>query len=246
MQKEKTSRYLEVRSPEKSIGLWSHHAEFSTTLHPISPTRETMGRFFNSDLARFKTHAEALKMMAAKGWKKSAARKLQEYAAQYLGERFDETGKGEWMAVPRWFRAWHGFSRWLVSAKMEKPYKDVRLSFGYAITGMDCGDENHRTSRVIFLKKGGRFFVAVMMKDGWYGWDIIEKSAYQEDPYERLILKGSCGMAWQTVDADIITELVQAKKLCLFEMERHPFFVALSDPRNSAEEMGKIVRHVES
>ena len=145
-QKEKTSRYLEVRSPEKSIGLWSHHAEFSTTLHPISPTRETMGRFFNSDLARFETHAEALRMMAAKGWKKTAARKLKEFAAQYLGERFDETGKGEWMAVPRWFRAWNGFAQWLSHTKTAEPYRDVRLSFGQPITGSDCGNGNQPPS----------------------------------------------------------------------------------------------------
>ena len=95
--KERTSRFLDIRAPAKSVGLWSHRAEFSTTLHPISPTRETLGRFFNDDLVRFETHAEALEMMRVKGWKKTAPQKLKEYAAQYLGERYDEQGRGEWI-----------------------------------------------------------------------------------------------------------------------------------------------------
>ena len=67
--KERTSRFLDIRDPAKSVGLWSHRAEFSTTLHPISPTHETLGRFFNDDLVRFETHAEALEMMRVKGWR---------------------------------------------------------------------------------------------------------------------------------------------------------------------------------
>ena len=243
--KVRTDKFLVIRDPAKSIGLWSHRVEFSSTLHPVAPTRMTLGRFFNDDLVRHETYAEAVKMMQAKGWKKSSAQKLKEYAAQYLGERFDETGRGEWPSVPRWFWAWHNFSRWLVYAKTAKPQGDVRLSFGYSITGSDCGDANHRTSRVIFLKKNGRNFIAVMMKDGWYGWDIIEKTAYQADPYERLILAGPRGIVWQTVDADIITELVQSKRMCLFEMERHPFFDALTDEKNKAEVLGSISRNVE-
>jgi len=243
--KEKTERFLEVRSPDKAIGLWSHHAEFTSTLRPVAPTRETLGRFLNDDLVRFETHAVALEMIRAKGWKRSSAQKLKEYAAQYLGERFDDNGKGEWPTVPRWFRAWYGFAQWLVYAKTATPYTDVRLSFGYAVTGDDCGDAHHRTSRVIILKKNGRNFVAVMMKDGWYGWDIIEKAAYQSDPYERLVLSNGYGMVWQTVDADIIAELLRERRLCLFEIEEHPFFDALTDSCNKAEEMGRLTRHVE-
>ena len=32
--KEKTDRFLEIRSPEKAVGLWSCHADFSMTLRP--------------------------------------------------------------------------------------------------------------------------------------------------------------------------------------------------------------------
>ena len=67
--KEKTDKFLEIRNPEKAVGLWSCHADFSTTLRPVEPTRATIGKFFNYDLERFETHAEALKMMRAKGWK---------------------------------------------------------------------------------------------------------------------------------------------------------------------------------
>ncbi len=243
--KEKSLKFFEVRDPEKAVGLWSYHGEFVSTLHPIDPTRQTLGKFFNSDLARYETHAEALEMMAAKGWQKSPSRKLQEYAAQYLGERFDEQGNGEWLAAPRWFKVWHNFAKWLDSTKTMKPYEDVRLSFGYPVTGEDCGALKHRTGRVILLKKNGRNFVAVMMKEGWYGWNIIEKTAYQPDPYERLVLSSTHGAFWQTVDADIITELVQKKEMCFFEMERSPFFDALTDPKNQAERLAKLSRHFE-
>lgn len=243
--KEKSLKFFEVRDPEKAVGLWSYHGEFVSTLHPIDPTRQTLGRFFNADLVRHETQAEALEMMRAKGWNKSPAQKMKEYAAQYLGERFDENGKGEWPPVPRWFRAWYGFSMWLDDAKTAKPDVDVRLSFGTPVTGTCCAGEKHRTSRVVFLKKNGRNFIGVMMKDGWYGWNIIEKSAYQSDPYERLVLSPRHGAVWQTVDADIITELVQGKRFCLFEMERHPFFDALTDAKNKSEVLGSISRNVE-
>ena len=243
--KEKTDRFLEVRDPAKAVGLWSHHAQFETTLHLVGSTRQTLGRFFNSDLVRFETHAEALEMMAAKGWDKTASRKLKEYAAQYLGERFDPDGNSEWPPVPRWFRAWYNFAKWLENAKTAKPYRDVRLSFGYAVTGSNCDELSHRTSRLVFLKKGGRGFVAVMMKDGWYGWDIIEKTAYQADPYERLIFSSTHGISWQTVDADIIDELVSRKQMCLFEMEKDDFFDALTGSENAAERFARISRSFE-
>lgn len=243
--KTQSDKFLEIRDPAKAIGLWSYHADYSSTLRPIDTTRQTFGKFFNADLARYETHAEVLEMMAKKGWGKSASRKMKEYAAQYLGERFDEHGNGRWLETPRWFKAWHNYAPWLVHTKTAEPYTDVRLSFGSAFTGSECGELRHRTGRVIILRKNGRNFVAVMMKEGWYGWDIIEKTAYQADPYERLILSPSHGAFWQTVDADIITELVKEKQLCLFEMEKCPIFDALTDPRNTAERMGKLSRHFE-
>ena len=42
--KEKTDRFLEVRDPAKAVGLWSHHAEFETTLHVVGSTRQTRMR----------------------------------------------------------------------------------------------------------------------------------------------------------------------------------------------------------
>ena len=243
--KEKTDRFLEIRNPEKAVGLWSCHADFSTTLRPVEPTRTTLGKFFNYDLERFETHAEALEMMRAKGWKKTPSRKLKEFAAQYLGEKFDENGKGEWAAVPRWFRAWRNFATWLADSKTAKPYTDVRLSFGSPMTGFDCSAKRHRTSRVIFLRKNGRKFVAVMLKEGWRGWQIIEKPAYGPDPYERLILSGAKGAVWRTTDADMITELVRDKMMCLFEMEDDAMFDALTDERNREENLGAISRDFE-
>ena len=243
--KDKTDKFLEIRDPAESIGLWSHHANFSSTLHPIAPTHLTLGRFFNDDLVRHETYAEALKMMRAKGWNKTPAQKLREYAAQYLGERVDETGKGEWPPVPRWYGAWHRFAMWLEYCKTAKPPTDVRLSFGSPLTGDFCAGKRHRSSRVVFLKNNERNFVGVMMKDGWYGWDLIEKPSYKDNPYERLVLSMRRGATWQTVDADVITELVQGKRFCLFEMERHPFFDALTDPKNKAETLGGLARNVE-
>ena len=243
--KKQSNRFLEIRDPAKAIGLWSHHADYTSTLHLIDPTRQTLGNFFNSDLARYETHAEALRMMAEKGWDKTPSRKMKEYAAQYLGERFDEAGNGTWLEVPRWFRAWRNYASWLDDTKTAKPYADVRLSFGSAFTGDECGELRHRSGRVILLRKNGRNFVAVMMKEGWHSWGIIEKTSYQDDPYERLVLSSTHGAFWQTVDADIITELVKEKQLCLFEMEKSPIFDALTDPKNASEKMGKLMRHFE-
>ena len=79
----KAHRWYETNDPAKAIGLWSHFKTFTTTLHPIDPTRQTMGRFFNDDLAKFETRFEAYEKIAAKGWRKSSARKLQEYAEEY-------------------------------------------------------------------------------------------------------------------------------------------------------------------
>ena len=243
--KERTSRFLDIRDPAKAVGLWSYRAEFSTTLHPISPTRETLGRFFNDDLVRFETHAEALEMMRVKGWKKTAPQKLKEYAAQYLGERYDEQGSGEWIVPPRWFSAWNRYAAWLKYAMTATPYADVRLSFDSPFTGYDLSEPKHRTSRVVILRRNGRKYAAVMMKDGWYGWDVIEKPAYQDDPYERLVLSGGSGMRWQTLDAEIISELVRERRLCLFAMDEHPFFDALTDDRNRPETLAGLSRNVE-
>lgn len=62
----KTHRWYETNDPAKAIGLWSHFKTFTTTLHPIDPTRQTMGRFFNDDLAKFETMFEALRMQENK------------------------------------------------------------------------------------------------------------------------------------------------------------------------------------
>lgn len=229
----KPHRWYETNDPAKAIGLWSHFKTFTTTLHPIDPTRQTMGRFFNDDLAKFETRFEAYEKIAAKGWRKTPARKLQEYAEEY---------KRLGIAAPRWFRAWRRFAGWLVDIKTEKPSEDVRLSFGYSVTGVDCDELKHRTSRLIFLRKGGRNFLAVMMKDGWGGWDIIEKTAYQPEPYERLVMTKNKGCFWQTVDADIITELVKDKRLCLFAMDKDPWFDALTGEKNGAKEKSRINR----
>ena len=233
VQKEKTNKFLEIRDPEKAVGLWSHQTFYETTLTPVARTRETIGRFFEGDRRRFETHAEVLEMLAKKGRKKSSSRKLAEFAAQFAQE-----------IPPPWFVVWRRFAKWLdtIDGKLSR---DVRLSFGYSSTGEDCCEEKHRQGRVIFLRKNGRHFLAVMMKDGWWGWDTIEKTAYQKDPYERLILTRRKGLFWQTVDADIITELVQAKQMCLFAMDENPVFSALTGEPNAQEKLARISRHVE-
>ena len=240
-----TSRSTVWASARAAYGETMRHSASRSSTVAGSPTRETLGRFFNDDLVRFETHAEALEMMRVKGWKKTAPQKLKEYAAQYLGERYDEQGMGEWIVPPRWFSAWNRYAAWLKYAMTATPYADVRLSFDSPFTGYDLSEPKHRTSRVVILRRNGRKYAAVMMKDGWYGWDVIEKPAYQDDPYERLVLSGGSGMRWQTLDAEIISELVRERRLCLFAMDEHPFFDALTDDRNRPETLAGLSRNVE-
>ena len=103
---------------------------------------------------------------------------------------------------------------------------------------------NH-TSRVIFLRRGGHNYLAVMMKQGWHGWPLIERPSYQSDPYERLIFSRDQGDSWQTVDAEIIDSLVKENLMCLFEMEPHPVFDALTGEINRRKNFAVMSRNFE-
>ena len=157
-------------------------------------------------------------MVAAKGWDKGPGRKLLEYDAQYQGRE-----------KPLWHLAWRRFSTWMVNCKETPRPNDVRMSFGWQATGNDCSEENLRKGRVLLLEKDGRYFVAVMMKDGWWGWNIIEKHAMKsEEAYNRIILSRKGGCEWATISASMISELVMNKQMCLFELEADDVFKAVT------------------
>ena len=111
--KQTTTKYLEIADPKDAVGLWSHRASYMTPLNPVGNTLKTLGHTLAEDISRWETYDEMKAAMDAKGWKKSASRRLREYAAQYLGEVVDEAGEREWLSAPRWFRAWRRFARWI-------------------------------------------------------------------------------------------------------------------------------------
>lgn len=231
--KQTTNKWVE-RTIEQSTGLYCHWVNYSMplTIVPNTPTLQTMGQFLNSDIHRWETWHEMREMMAAKGWDKSTATKFREYDAQYKG-----------LLKPRWMTAWQRFSTWISDIQTATQPKDIRLSFGWQSTGKDCCEENLRPSRTVILEKDGRFFLAIMMKEGWYGWTIIQKHAIpNEESYNRIILSRAGKCEWATTSAEMINELVSRKQMCLFEIHADPIFKAVVSPENQDEKLAHLNR----
>ena len=235
--KQTTTKYLEIADPKDAVGLWSHRASYMTPLNPVGNTLKTLGHTLAEDISRWETYDEMKAAMDAKGWKKSASRRLREYAAQYLGEVVDEAGEREWLSAPRWFRAWRRFARWIDGIQTAPRPDYVRMSFGFATAGLNCNERNLRAGRTFFLRNAdGRNFVAVMAvpasDPAWASWLLIENSnrLAGRECYKRLVVdpRGEC--RWTELDAALVTELVADKKLCLFELAPDPVFDAVTDP----------------
>ena len=224
--KQTTTKYLEIADPKDAVGLWSHRASYMTPLNPVGNTLKTLGHTLAEDISRWETYDEMKAAMDAKGWKKSASRRLREYAAQYLGEVVYESGEREWLVAPRWFRAWSRFARWIDGVQTAPRPDYVRMSFGFATAGLNCNERNLRTGRTFFLRNAdGRNFVAVMAVPA----------------YRRLVVdpRGEC--RWTELDAALVSELVAEKKLCLFELAPDPVFDAVTDPElNPSEQYAHI------
>ena len=235
-QKTSTDKWVE-RSVEDSTGLYCHWTHRRMNLVPVegTPTLQTLGKFLNNDLLRWQTWEEMRRMIAAKGWNKGFGHKMAEYAAQYKG--------GD---VPLWFRVWDRFTNWMTDAKESPRPEDVRMSFGWQSTGYDCFEENLHPSRIVILEKNGHYFLAVMMKEGWWGWSIIQKRAIPgEESYNRIILSRGGGCEWVTTSASMISELVRRKQMCLFEIEADDVFRAVTGPENKFEKYAHISRRFE-
>lgn len=233
---EKTDKWVE-RCIEQSTGLYCHWMPRRLGLTPVAgtPTVETMGQFLNDDLLRWQTWEEMRQMIAAKGWHKGSGRKMMEYEAQYKGRE-----------KPLWFRVWRPFAHWVNNCKETPRPTDVRMSFGWQSTGNNCSEEDLHRGRVLILEKQGRYFVAVMMKSGWWGWDIIQKRAIpSEEAYNRIILSKSGGCEWVPTSASMITELVMRKQMCLFELEADDVFKAATGDENRHEQFAHIARQFE-
>ena len=225
------------RSVEESTGLYCHWTHRRMNLVPVegTPTVQTLGKFLNGDLLRWQTWEEMRRMIAAKGWKKGSGRKMAEYAAQYKG--------GE---TPLWFRVWDRFTKWMTDAKESPRPEDVRMSFGWQSTGYNCIEEDLHPGRVVILEKNGRYFLAVMMKEGWWGWPIIQKRAIpNEESYNRIILSRGGGCEWVSTSASMISELVREKQMCLFEIEADDVFRAVTGPENKYEKYAHVSRQFE-
>ena len=246
--KQTTTKYLEIADPKDAVGLWSHRAAYVTPLNPVGNTLKTLGRTLAEDISRWETYDEMKAAMDAKGWKKSASRRLREYAAQYLGEVVDEAGEREWLSAPRWFRAWRHFARWIDGTQTAPRPDYVRMSFGFPTAGLNCNERNLRTGRTFFLRNAaGRNFVAVMAvpasDPAWASWLLIENSnrLAGRECYKRLVVdpRGEC--RWTELDAALVSELVAEKKLCLFELAPDPVFDAVTDPElNPSEQYAHI------
>ena len=235
-QRTTTDKWVE-RSVEESTGLYCHWTHRRMNLVPVkgTPTVQTLGKFLNGDLLRWQTWEEMRRMIAAKGWKRGPGRKMAEYAAQYKG--------GE---VPLWFRVWDRFTNWMTDAKETPRPADVRMSFGWQSTGYDCFEEDLHPGRVVILEKDGRYFLAVMMKEGWWGWSIIQKRAIpSEESYNRIVLSRGGGCEWVTTSASMISELVREKQMCLFEIEADDVFRAVTGAENRDEKYAHISRRFE-
>ena len=246
--KQTTTKYLEIADPKDAVGLWSHRASYMTPLNPVGNTLKTLGHTLAEDISRWETYDEMKAAMDAKGWKKSASRRLREYAAQYLGEVVYESGEREWLVAPRWFRAWSRFARWIDGVQTAPRPDYVRMSFGFATAGLNCNERNLRTGRTFFLRNAdGRNFVAVMAvpasDPAWASWLLIENSnrLAGRECYRRLVVdpRGEC--RWTELDAALVSELVAEKKLCLFELAPDPVFDAVTDPElNPSEQYAHI------
>ena len=246
--KQTTTKYLEIADPKDAVGLWSHRASYMTPLNPVGNTLKTLGHTLAEDISRWETYDEMKAAMDAKGWKKSASRRLREYAAQYLGEVVYESGEREWLVAPRWFRAWSRFARWIDGVQTAPRPDYVRMSFGFATAGLNCNERNLRTGRTFFLRNAdGRNFVAVMAvpasDPAWASWLLIENSnrLAGRECYKRLVVdpRGEC--RWTELDAALVSELVAEKKLCLFELAPDPVFDAVTDPElNPSEQYAHI------
>lgn len=220
-----------------------------TALIPVGETISIAERTLSADVVRWETYDDMKAAMNAKGWRKSAFRRLEEYAAQYLGEVVDEkTGESEWLTAPRWFRAWRRFARWIDDAETAPRPDFVRMSFGFPTVGFNCNERNLRTGRVFFLKdSAGRRFVAIMAVSAsdpaWAEWLEIERGWVLPgaERMDRLLIDPRGGLSWSAVDASIISELVTNRKLCLFEMAADPVFDAVTNPLlNQAERFAHI------
>ena len=246
--KQTTTKYLEIADPKDAVGLWSHRASYMTPLNPVGNTLKTLGHTLAEDISRWESYDEMKAAMDAKGWKKSASRRLREYAAQYLGEVVYESGEREWLVAPRWFRAWSRFARWIDGVQTAPRPDYVRMSFGFATAGLNCNERNLRTGRTFFLRNAdGRNFVAVMAvpasDPAWASWLLIENSnrLAGRECYRRLVVdpRGEC--RWTELDAALVSELVAEKKLCLFELAPDPVFDAVTDPElNPSEQYAHI------
>ncbi len=240
--KSKTSRYHKVETVEHSTGLWSFVQSRTVRIEPVGETELALARFLPEDLVRWQTWPEMQAAMAAKGWEKSASRKLAEYEAQCRGEVVDEAGNESWLRTPMWLRAWRRYGQLVPSVKTQRRPEDVRLMFGCGHAGFVCGEETIRKGRMFFLKLNGVKHLAVMLKEGWWGWEIIQKfTEIGNNVAPRAALLKSGAVTWRNFDAGVVFELVKAHQMCLFKIAEDPVLDAVMD-EPGAEKTARLVR----
>ena len=230
-------RLKEVKVASASFGLWSRYAAYSTEIFPVGKTLETLGRFLPGDFARWDTWDEMRRMMAAKGWRKSSARKLAEYAAQY---------RGLGASAPAWFLAWSRFAGWLQNIQLqEKRDPRVRISFGYAAYGSNCFEERVRGGHAFLLRIGGVLHVAVVLHEGAAYWQGLLQTSAAVRHHERYALLVSGRHVVVPVSADIIDEMLALNLLFFFFFAPDPLLEAVLSDANADESLAYLSRSFE-
>ena len=231
-------RLHEAKDAGWATGLWCRHIHYATEIYPVGNTLQTMGRFMTNDIVRWETWGEMRAAIAAKGWKKSPARKMSEYAAQYRGQGF---------SAPSWFRAWRRFPQWMTDLNQRTEREPhVRLSFGFANYGNGCTEENLQRGHVFLLSIDGELHVAVVMREGAACWRGLLQSSLALRHHRRLVLLARGGHTYLPVDADLVEAMVEGNQMCLFRIAGDPLLESVVSMRyNERETLARLCRHFE-
>ena len=250
-QKEKTNKFLEITDPKKAVGLWSYYTVRETAMTPVGATKEALGRFLPQDVARWKRREEMAAAMEA-GRRAPGARTKFKSPARIIAE-YQEKAKQdtkrlkitEWQMKYRWLHLWERYACRLAAPSIVAGEKDTQMFFGLASAGVCCHEGNLHGGRVFFLRKKTQvkvegegeqrkfnYFVAVVLKPGgtkwWWSLERVNVT-WTTNTYDRLIIDPRGKLEWSPMDAEVLTERVVEKDVCLFQLEDDALFAAITD-----------------
>ena len=164
----------------------------------------------------------------------------------------------EWREKYAWLLAWSRYACRLAAPNVMAAEKDVQMFFGLASAGVSCHEGTLHGGRVFFLRKkvpgavvpgavvrdgepstkhqaqstNYRYFVAVVLKPGgtkwWWSLERVNVT-WTTNTYDRLIIDPRGKLEWSPMDAEVLTEQVVEKNVCLFMLEDDALFRAITD-----------------